>query len=80
MAAKYIVFHTPDGFYGAIFDGDAFFHEQIAEVEPDFRPVGAGFVRLDPSGDLICEGESKGLRIGSRGKEDALVLDRLLSG
>jgi len=78
MAAKYIVFHTPDGFYGAIFDGDAFFHEDIANLDPEFRPVGAGFVRVDSRGNVTCEGKSQGLRIGSRGREDAVVLERLL--
>jgi hypothetical protein len=73
MACKYIIVGTPKGERAVIF-ADDFFHDQFARACDEHDVIAAGFVTLDPDGDIACFGRSEGLDIGSRGLDDEMVI------
>jgi len=78
VSSKYIILQTPEGEKAVIFPGDSYYHDQIAAHFEGCEVISAGFVSIKPDGTIECYGKSTGLKIASRGKDDAVLIQNQL--
>ena len=77
-ASKYVIFQTKEGERAVIFPAH-FYHDAIADCFADQEPISAGFVSLDKEGGIRCFGESLGLDLKARRKDDRIVIQHQLT-
>lgn len=77
MPMKYVIVRTPSGEAPVVFPSE-FMHAYMAQQLAPAEVLAAGFVSLGEGG-VECFGSSAGLRIRSRGEQDARLVARSLT-
>lgn len=86
MSMKYIIFKDPIGFEHAILFSEAMSHNDIPKIDSVnmiAAPIAAGFCNIsggiNSPVNVTCFGKSHGLKIVSRGEQDAILIKQTIT-